>query len=109
MEQGYSFVGDNTPETLFFYGIIWNIIKATNPRHSFAMESIKTCHFKTFQVGILLWEPFVPFFFTIYMLKSLFCEDISVQYDYTSKKFKGGGSIDLKLNNLDLQSRAKIM
>ena len=41
------------------------------------------------------------FFFTIYMLKSLFCEDISVEYELKSEKFKGG--IDrLKLNNLDL-------
>ena len=35
------------------------------------------------------------------MLKSLFCEVISVEYEFNSVKFKGG-SIDLKMNNLDL-------
>ena len=35
------------------------------------------------------------------MLKSLFCEDISVEYEFKSVKFKGL-SIDLKMNNLDL-------
>ena len=35
-------------------------------------------------------------------LKSLFCGDISVEYEYKSEKLKGRGSIDLKLNNLDL-------
>ena len=38
------------------------------------------------------------------MLKSLFCEVISVEYEFNSVKFKGGGgSIDLKMNNLDLR------
>ena len=36
------------------------------------------------------------------MLKSLFCEVISVEYEFNSVKFKGG-SIDLKMNNLDLR------
>ena len=39
------------------------------------------------------------------MLISLFCEDISVEYEFKSAKFNEGGggvSIDLKLNNLDL-------
>ena len=35
------------------------------------------------------------------MLKSLFCEVISVEYEFNSVKFKGG--IDLKMNNLDLR------
>ena len=35
------------------------------------------------------------------MLKSWFCEDISVEYEFRSETFKGV-SIDLKLNNLDL-------
>ena len=36
------------------------------------------------------------------MLKSLFCEVISVEYEFNSVKFKGV-SIDLKMNNLDLR------
>ena len=36
------------------------------------------------------------------MLKSLFCEDISAEYEFKSEKFKWGISIDLKVNNLDL-------
>ena len=36
------------------------------------------------------------------MLKSLFCEVISVEYEFNSVKFKGV-SIDLKINNLDLR------
>ena len=47
------------------------------------MEPVKICHFKTFLVGIRI-------FFTIYMLKSLFCEVISVEYEFNSVKFKGG-------------------
>ena len=39
MKQGYSFVGDNTSETLIICWIIWYIIEAPNP-HSFAMESV---------------------------------------------------------------------
>ena len=35
------------------------------------------------------------------MLKSLFCEDISAEYEFKSEKFKGV-SINLKLNTLDL-------
>ena len=38
------------------------------------------------------------------MLKSLFCEDISVEYEFKSVKFKGV-SIDLKMNNLDLRGK----
>ena len=48
--QGYSFIGDNTPETLFLH--------------------------------------------YVHILKSLFCEDISVEYEFRSEKFKGV-SIDL--------------
>ena len=36
------------------------------------------------------------------MLKSLFCEVISVEYEFNSVKFKGL-SIDLKMNDLDLR------
>ena len=36
------------------------------------------------------------------MLGSLFCEDISVEYEFKLVKFKGV-SIDLKMNNLDLR------
>ena len=35
------------------------------------------------------------------MLKSLFCEDISVDYEFKSVKVKGGIG-RLKMNNLDL-------
>ena len=35
------------------------------------------------------------------MLKSLFCEVISVEYEFNSVKFKG--AIDLKMNKLDLR------
>ena len=39
------------------------------------------------------------------MLKSLFCEVTSVEYEFNSVKFKGGYrvSIDLKMNNLDIR------
>ena len=37
-----------TPETLIVYCIILIIIKAPNP-HSFAIESVIMCHFKTFR------------------------------------------------------------
>ena len=36
------------------------------------------------------------------MLKSLFCEDISVEYELLNQRNLRGVSIDLKLNNLDL-------
>ena len=36
------------------------------------------------------------------MLKSLFCEVISVEYEFNSVKFKGL-SIDLKMTDLDLR------
>ena len=41
------------------------------------------------------------------MLKSLFCEDISAEYEYKSEKFKGV-SINLKLNTLDLSGNTMI-
>ena len=40
------------------------------------------------------------------MLKSLFCEGISVEYEFKSVKFKGV-SIDLKMNDLDLRGNTK--
>ena len=30
MVQGYSFLGDNTPETWIVYCVIWNIIEVPN-------------------------------------------------------------------------------
>ena len=63
-----------------------------NP-HGFAMESVKICHFKTFRVGNFALRTF----FAIYMIKSLFCDDISVEYEFKSGKFKG--VIDRLKNN----------
>ena len=77
--DGYSFVDDNTP-TLIVYCIIWNIIEAPEP-HSFAMESVKICHFKTFRAGNFALRIFCCIF--------LLCEDISVEYKFKSEKFKG--------------------
>ena len=52
------------------------------------MESVKIL--KHSGQEIFHKELFVAFFFTIYMLKSLFCEDISVEYEFKSEKSKGG-------------------
>ena len=93
MEQGYSFVGDNTPETLIVCWIILYIIEALNP-HSFAMESVKTCNFKTFQSGNLALKTFFAFFSTIYVLKSLFVKIFQQNMSLKSEKRKGV-SIDL--------------
>ena len=41
------------------------------------------------------------------MLKSLFCEVISVEYEFNSVKFKGL-SINLKMNDLDLRGNNEI-
>ena len=59
------------------------------------MESVKTCHFKTFQAG--------NFAFRLHYIhvKKFVCEDISAEYEFESEKFKGV-PIDLKLSNLDL-------
>ena len=95
MEQGYSFVGDNTPETLIVCWIIWYIIEALNS-HSFAMEFVKTCNFKTFQSGNLALKPFFAFFSTIYMLKSLFVKIFQQNTSLNLEKCKGV-SIDLYL------------
>ena len=89
MVQGYSFVGDNPLETLIVYCIIWNIVEAPNP-YSFARESVKICHFKIFQAVHFALRMFFAFLLTIYMLKSLFCDDVSVEYELKSEKFKGG-------------------
>ena len=79
--QGYSFVGDNTPETLIAYckliyeynniliaklwglgtSIMFHIIEVPKP-HSFAMESVKICHFKTFRAGNFALRTFCCFF-----------------------------------------------
>ena len=41
------------------------------------MESIKICRFKTFRVGYIDKKLSSPSLFIIYMLKILFCTDIS--------------------------------
>ena len=70
--------------------------------HSLAMESVKICHFKTFRAGNFALRTFCCFFSLYIHLKSLFCEDILVEYGFKLKKFKGV-SIDLKLNDLDVR------
>ena len=58
------------------------------------MESVKICCFKTFPVGkFYIKNLFIAFFSTIYMLKGLFCEIISVEYEFKSEKFKGSVEI----------------
>ena len=86
MVQSYSFVGENTPESLSIVqfealskpltpiALRWNMSKFENILgRKFCIENI-----------------LVTFFFAINMLKSLFCEDISVKYEFKSEKFKGG-------------------
>ena len=64
------------------------------------MESVKICHFKTFRAGNFALRTFCYFFLhNIYMLKSLFCEDISVEYEFKSVKFKGGIDGNDRLKN----------
>ena len=77
MLQGYSVVGDNT-----------QLSKPLTP--SFVMESVTICHLETFRGGNLALRTFVALFLTIYMLKSLFCENILVEYEFKSEKFKRG-------------------
>ena len=65
------------------------------------MESVKICHFKTFLAGNFAFRTFCCFFLRYIHVKKFVCEDISAEYEFESEKFKGG-TIDLKLNNLDL-------
>ena len=61
--QGYSFVGDNTPETLIVYCIIY--IQAPNlppPPYSFTIESVKICYFETLQAGNFALRTFCCYF-----------------------------------------------
>ena len=70
------------------------------------MESVKICNFRvgirnfTFRVGIRNFasRTFCCFFLHYIHAKNLFCEVISIEYEFISAK-----SIDLKMNNLDLR------
>ena len=53
---------------------------------------------------ILLYEPFVAFFSTIYMLKSLFVKIFQQNMSLSQRNLRGL-SIDVKLNNLDLMTQ----
>ena len=65
-------------------------LKAPNP-HSFAVEFVKICHFKTLRVGNFALRTFCCFFLHyIRVKKNLFCEDISVEYEFKSVKFNEG-------------------
>ena len=64
------------------------VYKVPNP-HSFAMESVKICHFETFRVGNLHLEPFLHYIH----VKKFVCEDILAKYDFESETFKGGNPI----------------
>ena len=44
------------------------------------MESIKICRFKTFRVGYMDKKLSSPSLFIIYMVKIVFCIDISAEY-----------------------------
>ena len=66
------------------------------------MESVKICCLKTFWAGHFALKTFLSLFLTLYMLKSLFCEEISVKYEFKSERNLREVLIDLKLNNLDL-------
>ena len=50
------------------------------------MESIKNFRFKTFAWDVLHKESFSPFLFTIRMLKSVFCWDISVEHEFDRRE-----------------------
>ena len=65
------------------------------------MESVKICHFKTFQTGNFAFRTFCCFFLHYIHVKKFVCDDISAEYEFESDKFRGV-LIDLKLNNLDL-------
>ena len=61
------------------------------------MESVKICRFKTFWAENRALRTFCCFFPLYYMLKSLFCEDVSVEYEFKSKKFKRGIEVSIDL------------
>ena len=58
------------------------------------MKSVKiyfVFYFKAFRAENFALRNFCCFFLHyIHMLKSLFCEDISAEYEFKSAKFKGG-------------------
>ena len=60
--QGYSFVGDNKPETLIVYCIIWIQAPSPPPPHSFTVEPVKICHFKTFRAENFALRTFCCYF-----------------------------------------------
>ena len=75
-------------------------IEASNPP-SFAMEFFKICHSKTFRARNFALRTFCCFFLHYINVRSLFFEDISVEYEFKSQ----GCIIDLKLNNLDMETQ----
>ena len=54
------------------------------------MESVKICHFKTFRAANFAIRTFCCFFLHYIHVKKFVCEDISAEYEFESKKFKGG-------------------
>ena len=63
-------------------------VKAPNP-HSFAMESVKICHFRTLRAGDFSLRIFCCFCLHYIHVKKFVFEDISVEYEFKSVKFKG--------------------
>ena len=52
------------------------------------MESVKICHFKTFQVGNFALRTFCCFFLHYIHVKKFVCEGLSVEYEFNLVKFK---------------------
>ena len=65
------------------------------------MESVKIVILKHSGREILHLEPFVAFFYTIYMLRSLFVKIFQQNMSFNQRNLREV-PIDLKLNNLDL-------
>ena len=67
------------------------LLKAPNP-HSFAMESVKICHFKTFRVGNSALRTLCCFFSHYIRVKQIVLRryfNRICQYEFKSVKFKG--------------------
>ena len=64
-------------------------LKAPKP-HSFAMESVKICHFETFRVGHFALRTFCCFFLQYINVKKFGFENISAEYEFKLVKFKEG-------------------
>ena len=62
------------------------------------MESIKICRFKTFRAGYIDKKLSSPSLFIIYMLKIVFCIDISAEYIVWSKCRNLSGNTFSKLH-----------